>query len=62
MIIGKFKTQKDGYSGELVTLTHKGKLVFAPNRGHGVGCQIDNAMRERSRNMKATGCVGRRRG
>ena len=31
MIIGTFKTQKNGFSGELVTLTHKGKLVFAPN-------------------------------
>ena len=31
MIIGKFKAQKDGFSGELVTLTQKGKLVFTPN-------------------------------
>lgn len=28
MIIGSFKTQKDGFTGELITLTHRAKLVF----------------------------------
>ena len=31
MIIGKFTTQaKGGYAGNLITLTHRGKLTFSP--------------------------------
>lgn len=30
MIIGTFKKQAEGYAGNLITLTHRGKLVFAP--------------------------------
>jgi uncharacterized protein (DUF736 family) len=30
MIIGNFKKQAKGYTGDLITLTHRGKLVFAP--------------------------------
>jgi uncharacterized protein (DUF736 family) len=30
MIIGTFTKQAKGYSGELVTLTHRGKLTFTP--------------------------------
>ena len=30
MIIGTFKKQAEGYAGNLTTLTHRGKLVFAP--------------------------------
>jgi len=31
MIIGNFKTQaKGGYAGNLITLTHRAKLVFEP--------------------------------
>jgi uncharacterized protein (DUF736 family) len=28
MIIGKFNAQANGYAGDLITLTHRGKLVF----------------------------------
>jgi uncharacterized protein (DUF736 family) len=28
MIIGTFKTQANGFAGNLVTLTHRGKLTF----------------------------------
>jgi len=31
MIIGKFTQAKGGYTGNLITLTHRGKLVFTPN-------------------------------
>jgi uncharacterized protein (DUF736 family) len=30
MIIGKFNQAKNDYIGNLVTLTHRGKLVFTP--------------------------------
>lgn len=31
MIIGKFTSNKaDGYAGNLITLTHRGRLVFTP--------------------------------
>jgi uncharacterized protein (DUF736 family) len=30
MIIGTFAKQAKGYAGELVTLTHRGKLTFIP--------------------------------
>jgi uncharacterized protein (DUF736 family) len=30
MIIGNFKKQAEGYAGNLITLTHRGKLEFAP--------------------------------
>jgi uncharacterized protein (DUF736 family) len=30
MIIGNFKTQDEGYTGNLITLTHQGTLVFEP--------------------------------
>jgi uncharacterized protein (DUF736 family) len=30
MIIGTFTKQTKGYVGDLTTLTHRGKLVFAP--------------------------------
>ena len=33
MIIGTFKKQAEGYAGNLTTLTHRGKLVFAPAEG-----------------------------
>jgi len=33
MIIGNFKKQAEGYAGNLITLTHRGKLVFAPAEG-----------------------------
>jgi hypothetical protein len=36
MIIGTFKTQAKGYAGNLITLTHRGKLTFtaADEGGH----------------------------
>jgi len=30
MIIGTFTKQAKGYAGDLITLTHRGKLVFTP--------------------------------
>jgi uncharacterized protein (DUF736 family) len=30
MIIGNFNNQAKGYAGDLVTLTHRGKLTFTP--------------------------------
>ena len=33
MIIGKFNQAQNDYIGNLVTLTHRGKLVFAPAEG-----------------------------
>ena len=33
MIIGTLKKQAKGYAGDLTTLTHRGKLVFAPAEG-----------------------------
>jgi uncharacterized protein (DUF736 family) len=30
MIIGTFKKQAEGYAGNLITITHRGKLVFTP--------------------------------
>jgi uncharacterized protein (DUF736 family) len=39
MIIGTFKTQAKGFSGNLVTLTQRGKLVFTP-AAKGIDYQI----------------------
>ena len=39
MIIGNFKTQDGGYTGNLVTLTHRGTLVFGP-KAKGADYQI----------------------
>jgi uncharacterized protein (DUF736 family) len=33
MIIGKFNQAQNDYIGNLVTLTHRGKLVFTPAQG-----------------------------
>ena len=30
MIIGNFNKQAKGYVGDLITLTHRGKLIFTP--------------------------------
>lgn len=39
MIIGKFTQAHDGYVGNLVTLTHRGKLLFEP-KSKGADYQI----------------------
>jgi uncharacterized protein (DUF736 family) len=57
MIIGKFTQTKSGYAGNLVTLTHRGKLVFTANPkgadftvtldGHEVGAGWKKTSREK---------------
>lgn len=57
MIIGTFKAQDGTYTGDLVTLTHRGKLTFKPAtrgadytvtlEGHEVGAAWNKKARDR---------------